>query len=242
MRGVCGCMDAFTSIGYWKLGCVSGGAIASNGVNGSRKACTETGVCSSGSGIQGDFDLSNFEDGVLSSAFMVGLLVASPIFASLAKRLVGVGEASFISLAAPFIDDNAPVAQKTAWLAAFYMCIPTGIALGYVYGGLFHCYLHVDGLTSVPENYVGNSLSWRYAFWGEALLMLPFAILGFTIKPLQLKVSPLYFCRSLGARKFVNQIARFWRDMKMLLVEKIYVINVLGICLNNSYLHAFSFD
>lgn len=27
------------------------------------------------------------------------------------SRLVGVGEASFISLAAPFIDDNAPVAQ-----------------------------------------------------------------------------------------------------------------------------------
>jgi len=26
-------------------------------------------------------------------------------------RLVGVGEASFISLAAPFIDDNAPGAQ-----------------------------------------------------------------------------------------------------------------------------------
>lgn len=26
-------------------------------------------------------------------------------------RLVGVGEASFISLAAPFIDDNAPVSQ-----------------------------------------------------------------------------------------------------------------------------------
>lgn len=26
-------------------------------------------------------------------------------------------------------------AQKTAWLAMFYMCIPTGIAVGYVYGG-----------------------------------------------------------------------------------------------------------
>lgn len=35
---------------------------------------------------RGDFNLNNFEDGVLSSAFMVGLLVASPIFASLAKR------------------------------------------------------------------------------------------------------------------------------------------------------------
>lgn len=26
--------------------------------------------------------------------------------------------------------------QKTAWLGIFYMCIPTGIAVGYVYGGL----------------------------------------------------------------------------------------------------------
>jgi MFS transporter, Spinster family, sphingosine-1-phosphate transporter len=40
-------------------------------------------------GLQGGgFNLNNFEDGVLSSAFMVGLLVASPIFASLAKMLV----------------------------------------------------------------------------------------------------------------------------------------------------------
>jgi MFS family permease len=77
---------------------------------------------------------------------MVGLLVASPIFAGLSKRFnpfkligvgltvwtiavigcgfsynfwmiavfrmfVGVGEASFISLAAPYIDDSAPVAR-----------------------------------------------------------------------------------------------------------------------------------
>ncbi|KAI5409717.1 hypothetical protein KIW84_055244 [Lathyrus oleraceus] len=50
--------------------------------------------------------------------------------------LVGVGEASFISLAAPFIDDNAPIAQKTACLSVFYTCILGGYALGYVYGGL----------------------------------------------------------------------------------------------------------
>lgn len=65
---------------------VDRGAIASNGVNGSPRVCTKTGVCSHGSGIQGDFNLSNFKDGVISSAFMVGLLVASPIFASLAKK------------------------------------------------------------------------------------------------------------------------------------------------------------
>ncbi|KAK4405143.1 putative sphingolipid transporter spinster2 [Sesamum angolense] len=206
------------------LNYIDRGTIASNGVNGSRRTCSKECTCSSGSGIHhthflgflplilctnnlltsGDFDLNNFEDGVISSAFMVGLLVASPIFASLAKSvnpfrligvgltvwtlavafcgfsfnfwsiaisrmLVGVGEASFISLAAPFIDDNAPVAQRTAWLGTFYMCIPTGVAVGYVYGGLV------------------GSFSWRLAFWLEAILMLPFAILGFVMKPLQLK-------------------------------------------------------
>ncbi|CAL9159925.1 unnamed protein product [Musa hybrid cultivar] len=274
------------------LNYVDRGAIASNGVNGSRKTCTDSGTCTSGTGIQGDFNLNYFEDGVLSSAFMVGLLVASPIFASLAKShnpfrligvgllvwtiatagcgcafdfwsiticrmLVGVGEASFISLAAPFIDDNAPVSQKTAWLAVFYMCIPTGIAIGYVYGGL-----------------VGDHLHWRAAFWGESILMLPFAILGFIIKPLQLKG----FTSSLSEKaetsdeiivqdgdehnakselqatdedvsakaphrfsSIVSQVSRFWKDMKVLLLEKVYVINVLGYIAYNFVIGAYSY-
>ncbi|EXC03892.1 putative sphingolipid transporter spinster-3-like protein [Morus notabilis] len=288
------------------LNYVDRGAIASNGVNGSLGTCSETGICTSGSGLQGDFNLNNFQDGVLSSAFMVGLLVASPIFAALAKShnpfrligvglsvwtfatagcgcsfdffsitfcrmLVGVGEASFISLAAPYIDDNAPAAQKTAWLAMFYMCIPTGVALGYVYGGisidlgmakkrtdgrldamdsklediraesqrLSNFEKNVEKLPDLERNMellaqsvaqldrvslqgdpglgkaydwitqdmdkktlvsfnctfststlrtrVGSNFNWRYAFWGEAFLMLPFAVLGFVVKPLQLK-------------------------------------------------------
>ncbi|KAJ9561228.1 hypothetical protein OSB04_006388 [Centaurea solstitialis] len=264
---------------------VDRGAIASNGVNGSARVCSKSGVCSHGSGIQGDFDLSNFKDGVISSAFMVGLLVASPIFASLAKSinpfrligvglsvwtfaaagcgisidfwsiticrmLVGVGEASFISLAAPFIDDNAPVTQRTAWLGIFYMCIPTGIAVGYVYGG-----------------WVGNSFGWRYAFFGEAILMLPFAILGFVMKPLQMKgFSPAGSKKSLTTPK-TNVIEveviptdkdvpvldrssnkpsrsglfRFWQDMKALLLEKIYVVNVLGYIAYNFVIGAYSY-
>ncbi|XP_021802175.1 probable sphingolipid transporter spinster homolog 2 [Prunus avium] len=283
------------------LNYVDRGAIASNGVNGSLGTCTESGVCTSGTGIQGDFNLSNFEDGVLSSAFMVGLLLASPIFASLAKSvspfrligvglsvwtfatigcgfsfnfwsitfcrmLVGVGEASFISLAAPFIDDNAPAAQKTAWLSIFYMCIPSGYALGYVYGGL-----------------VGSHSNWRYAFWGEAILMLPFAILGFIMKPLQLKgffhpestkaltavetaVSEVQGSGNLNGKdgsfsikedlrnstiqkssklkvgtKIMNQISRFMKDMKVLLVEKVYVVNVLGYIAYNFVIGAYSY-
>ncbi|KAF9593339.1 hypothetical protein IFM89_021743 [Coptis chinensis] len=72
------------------------------------------------------------------SALLLPLFVAFQVILTIAvfRVFVGVGEASFVSLAAPFIDDNAPVAQKTAWLVAFYMCIPGGIACGYVLGGL----------------------------------------------------------------------------------------------------------
>ncbi|KAM5576920.1 putative sphingolipid transporter spinster [Rosa sericea] len=268
------------------------GAIASNGVNGSIGICDESGICHAGTGIQGDFKLNNFQDGVLSSAFMVGLLVASPIFASLAKShnpfrligvglsiwtfatagcgssfnfwsiaicrmLVGVGEASFISLAAPFIDDHAPADQKSAWLAMFYMCIPTGVAIGYVYGG-----------------FVGESINWRCAFWGEALLMLPFAVLGFSVKPLQLKglpppesteflesieTSPLIeeseipningrvkvdcdetSC-SCPTTKFLDQVSSFSKDLKVLLLDKVYIVNVLGYVSYNFVIGTYSY-
>ncbi|KAE9597109.1 hypothetical protein Lal_00007292 [Lupinus albus] len=275
------------------------GAIASNGVNGSREICTKGGTCTPGTGIQGDFKLNNFEDGVLSSAFMVGLLLASPIFASLAKSvnpfrligvglsvwtlatlgcgfsfnfwsiavcrmLVGVGEASFISLAAPFIDDSAPDAQKTAWLAIFYMCIPAGYAMGYIYGGL-----------------LGSHFSWRWAFWVEAILMLPFAILGFVMKPLQLKglvpdepkkvLAPETVAsgaqvvepsngkdeslsskaekdeglhensKSESATKILNPFLMFLKDMKELLLDKVFVVNVLGYIAYNFVIGSYSY-
>ncbi|CAI7742376.1 unnamed protein product, partial [Closterium sp. NIES-53] len=153
----------------------------------------------------GDFALSNFQDGLLATAFLVGLLTASPLFAHASKRhnpfrlialgllvwtlavagcglspgllslllcrmLVGVGEASFISLAAPFIDDNAPPGKTAQWLATFYLCIPVGFALGYLYGGV-----------------AGPLLGWRGAFLLEALFMLPFVLYTATAAPPPLK-------------------------------------------------------
>ncbi|CAH2061487.1 unnamed protein product, partial [Thlaspi arvense] len=263
------------------------GAIASNGVNGNIRTCDDKGKCNPATEIQGHFNLSNFEDGVLSSSFMVGLLIASPIFASLAKSFnpfrligvgltvwtiavlgcgssfafwfivlcrmfVGVGEASFISLAAPFIDDNAPHKQKAVWLGVFYMCIPSGVALGYVYGG-----------------YVGKHFSWRYAFWGEAVLMAPFAVLGFLMKPLQLKGFPstdsIKMASSVGKNKnhlqaggneieisietykssYMNAVSKsftqFAKDMKVLCKEKVFVVNVLGYVSYNFVIGAYSY-
>jgi MFS transporter, Spinster family, sphingosine-1-phosphate transporter len=150
---------------------------------------------------QGDFNLTNAQDGLLASAFLVGLLVASPLFSDAAKHtsafrlialgtaawvvavvgcalapgfltmmlcraLTGVGEAAFVALAAPFVDDYSPPGRKASWLACFYLCIPCGFALGYLLGGA-----------------VAPLLGWRAAFLAEALLMMPFVVFSATAAP-----------------------------------------------------------
>ncbi len=159
------------------------GAISSNGVN--------------SDGIQQEFEPSLFQDGLLPAAFMVGLLLSSPVFATLSMRrhpmrligyglsvwavsvflcgcsigfwnlvacrmAVGIGEASFVALASPFIDDYAPKEHKALWLGMFYACIPVGYALGFLYGGT-----------------VGVLVGWRVAFILESLLMVPFILCCF---------------------------------------------------------------
>lgn len=136
------------------------GVIASTGVQGDREL---------GTGIRGDLRLSGAQDGLLSSAFIVGLLLGCPAFAEAAKYAnpfrciaaglaawvaallgcagatsftqllllrccAGLGEASFVALASPFIDDASPRGAKTKWLACFLACIPTGYAFGIVFG------------------------------------------------------------------------------------------------------------
>ncbi|CAH8388222.1 unnamed protein product [Eruca vesicaria subsp. sativa] len=240
------------------------GAIASNGVNGSTKSCNDKGKCTPATGIHfNPFRLI----GVGLTVWTVAVLGCGSSFAFwfivLCRMFVGVGEASFISLAAPFIDDKAPHKQKAAWLGLFYMCIPSGVALGYVYGG-----------------YVGKHFSWRYAFWGEAVLMAPFAVLGFLMKPLQLKgfssTDSIKTVRSIEVMSseisknnnhlqagnaiendevqvsiekykssYTNSvwksITQFARDMKVLCKERVFVVNVLGYVAYNFVIGAYSY-
>lgn len=53
-----------------------------------------------------------------------------------ARALVGVGEASYTTLAPTIIDDITPMSRKGTALAIFYIATPLGGALGYVVGGL----------------------------------------------------------------------------------------------------------
>lgn len=78
----------------------------------------------------------------------------------LARALVGVGEASYATLAPTIIDDVTPAARKGRALAIFYIATPIGGALGYLVGG-----------------FVESRWGWRSAFFvaggpGVALALL----------------------------------------------------------------------
>jgi MFS family permease len=68
-------------------------------------------------------------------------LAATFVVLVAARVVVGVGEASYATLAPTIIDDLAAPKAKTRWLAVFYVAIPVGSALGYLLGGqLEHAY------------------------------------------------------------------------------------------------------
>jgi MFS family permease len=64
-----------------------------------------------------------------------------------ARAMVGVGEASYATIAPTLIDDIAPLEKKGRWLAIFFAATPVGGALGYLVGG-----------------HVGAAHGWRAAF------------------------------------------------------------------------------
>jgi len=83
---------------------------------------------------------------------------------------VGVGEASFVSLAAPFIDDHAPAGRKTLWLATFYLCVPFGVAFGIFFGGA-----------------VAPKFGWRAPFAMNACAAAPIAVYCWFSPPVRMR-------------------------------------------------------
>nr|KAJ0188760.1 hypothetical protein LSAT_V11C900501930 [Lactuca sativa] len=100
---------------------------------------------------------------------------------------------------------------------------------------------------------VGTGLGWHYAIFGEAILMLPFAILGFVMKPLLMKgmsnakIIPWFLNEEVSKKDssyvsyISNQLSRFGQDMKALLSEKVYVVNILGYIVYNFVFGVYSY-
>ena len=85
---------------------------------------------------------------VWSAATIASGLVRSAAALVCARAFVGVGEASYITIAPTFIDDVAKPAQRGRWMAIFSAALPLGSALGYIVGGA-----------------VEHSHGWRSAFF-----------------------------------------------------------------------------
>lgn len=205
-----------------------------------------------------EFQLSLFQDGLLPAAFMVGLLISSPIFAEAAKHAggfrligvglaiwsaatlgsalspgfmtlvisrmaVGVGEASFVSLAAPFIDDNAPAAAKTRWLATFFLCIPSGYALGFIYGGI-----------------VAAALGWRAAFLLESFAMVPFIILCFRAPHVNLRGTHRT-AHTTPQEEKPNKLAELADDLTHVLGKPVYCCVCVAMACSTAVLGAYAF-
>jgi MFS family permease len=70
------------------------------------------------------------------SAATVASGLAQNAAAMIASRaIVGVGEASYGTLAPPLIDEIAPPTRKSTWMSFFSAATPVGSALGYLVGG-----------------------------------------------------------------------------------------------------------
>ena len=130
-----------------------------------------------------------------------------------ARALVGAGEASFIALAAPFIDDKAPKGAKTMWLAMFYACVPFGVAFGIAFGGA-----------------VTPAMGWRWAFGLNACAMAPAAAYCFWRPAVRMRgVGGDANAREAAATSTVASLTRaFARDCKELFERETYVVVVLG--------------
>ena len=72
---------------------------------------------------------------VWSIATFASGLATTALALVLGRAMVGVGEASYATLAPTIIDDMSPPDRKGRWLSVFYVAIPVGSALGYLTGG-----------------------------------------------------------------------------------------------------------
>ncbi|MES1910922.1 MAG: hypothetical protein MHM6MM_003440 [Cercozoa sp. M6MM] len=88
----------------------------------------------------------------------------------LSRTLTGIGEASFLCLAPPFIDTYAPADRRSAWLSVFFSVIPLGYAGGFSFAAVW-------STLAIKE-----TLRWRTMLMAQGLMMLPFVAMALLVK------------------------------------------------------------
>jgi MFS family permease len=137
---------------------------------------------------------------VWSAATVVSGLTRGTASLVAARAFVGIGEASYATIAPTLIDDMAPEGRRGRWLGIFFAAIPVGSALGYVLGGEVE---HATG-------------SWR----------MPFLIAGGP--GLLLALASLLVAE--GPRRPAEAVPRLVEASKRLLAHRPYALAVYGNC------------
>jgi len=144
-----------------------------------------------------------------------------------ARAFVGVGEASFVTIAPTLIDEIAPTEQKGSWLAIFYTAIPVGSALGYLIGGAIEHTTH----------------SWRQPFCVAGVPGLVLALLCLLIRETPARNAPDAHGQPgrVAARPAVAQHAPLLGTARRLLAIPLYRNIVLGQCAYTFAIGGFAF-
>lgn len=112
----------------------------------------------------------------------------------IARGIVGIGEAAFVTISASLLADYFPRDRRSRAFAVFYMAIPVGSALGYIFGGL-----------------VDHHFGWRAAFWiaGIPGLLLVFWLLKLHEPPRGIQDEPQAVDLQRANESWRDKYARF---------------------------------
>ncbi|GMH39494.1 hypothetical protein BSKO_07392 [Bryopsis sp. KO-2023] len=214
------------------------GAFSSTSVNGSRPTKENP----EGTGIQGEFAISDFEDGLLSSVFMIGMLIASPVFSEAihrvnAMRVLGIGLGIWtLGVLGSGLSWNywsLVVCRSLVGCgeaAVLVLCPPfiddsappdrKGIWLG-----IFFTTIPVGiGSGYMFGGLIGDMLHWRVTFLIEAVVMLPLVIFTLLAPPVDLNKEARP--RSEDRTSAFSIIQNFFDHVGIVLSHPVYVLTV----------------
>jgi MFS family permease len=117
------------------------------------------------------------------------------------RSIVGIGEASYATVAPGIITDYYPEERRGRALAVFYAATPVGSALGFVLGGL-----------------LASTHGWRSAFYIVGLPGLVFALLALTIREPQRGAMEAVSARGEAAPSLAATYRMLWHNPRYVMV------------------------
>ena len=152
--------------------------------------------------------------GVFSWSIFTAATALSPNYAvyTVIRALVGVGEASYATIAPAILSDWYTPQDRSIMLGYFYVGVPVGAALGYAIGGV-----------------LGEQFGWRWAFVALGLPGILLALLFLrTVDPPRGATDSKAALQASARHANESQ----WRAYSTLLRNRVYMVSAIGLVLS----------